>query len=670
MEKKINYLSRTYDDFRSEFQRLTRQYYPDMMKSFSDASVGQWFIDLISSLGDDLSYHIDRTFQETNINSATSRGSVLDLARSNGFKVPGKKSAMVELELTCELPLEGTGNARKANELLAPIVKNGTLVSNGAVTFMLTEDVNFAEQFNSEGISNRQIIPIRNTNGVIEKYLYKKLVMAVAGEYKVYKKTITEKDIVPFMEILIDDNSVLGIDSVLTKQGINFKNNPSINEFMKEYDENSKTKRFYEVESLIQQYRFGDVVKGGKPQVENVDMTAVQVADDGSETLLVEGETPVNVTSRQVFKGEWKALKHKFITEYTNNGQMKVIFGAGNSVQNDSGIDVTDNIYRNRVQQIMNNEHLGVLPEVGTTLFILYRTGGGAQSNVAANTITNFIYKNVEVNCNDKDGHNLAETVKNIKDTLKVNNPRPAVGGKDEPSEDEIRYMIKYNNGAQNRCVTLKDYYDRLMKLPARYGTPFRAGVIEENNKVSIYMLGVDSEGYLTKVLPITMAENIQEYLKMYRMINDYVELRSGKVVNLSFELDVYVDKTYDKTVVVKEIIDKVYEYMHINNRMMGDDVFVGDLQKEISKIDGVINLIEMRVYNEVGGDYSNDASTQQYVSAYACAGDIDVDDVEGSANRHQLDLKASDGMLISEPNTMLELKYKDRDIRCRVKLK
>ena len=54
-------------------------------------------------------------------------------------------------------------------------------------------------------------------------------------------------------------------------------------------------------------------------------------------------------------------------------------------------------------------------------------------------------------------------------------------------SSDELKYYIKYNNGAQNRCVTIKDYHDRIAKLPARYGCPFRYGVIEENNKIMLY---------------------------------------------------------------------------------------------------------------------------------------------------------------------------------------
>lgn len=205
--------------------------------------------------------------------------------------------------------------------------------------------------------------------------------------------------------------------------------------------------------------------------------------------------------------------------------------------------------------------------------------------------------------------------------------------------------------------------------MPAKYGTPFRLGVIEENNKVVIYTLGLNESGQLSKLLPSAMVDNIQSYLSNYRMINDFVELRSGKIINLSFEVDVFISKTYDKSEVVRTVIDTVYDYMDINKHQMGEDIFVGDLEKDISKIDGVINLIDLRVYNETGVGYSDDGTTQQIVSPYVCPTDPEeMQDTEVVAGRSQIDLKASDGLLFSESNSMFEILNKSKDIRIRVK--
>lgn len=669
MEKTISYLARNYDDFKSEFQKYTRKYYPSMMNDFQDASVGEWFIDLISALGDDLSYHTDRTFQETDSNSAQQKGSLLDIARTNGLKIPGRKSAMVEIEISCELPLKGDPKLQLADESYAPIVKQGTVISTGLITFQIMHDVNFAEQFNEDGISDRQIIPKRNANGLIEKYTYKKLALALAGESKIYRQTLTSNDIVPFMEVLLQDANILNVESIIFKDGTNFKDDPPISDFMIESEiytpkENgTKTWRFFEVDSLIEQYRFGDVLNSdGVPQSEFYTMPGI---DENGNYLVDDGGSNVCVRTAQVYKGEWKFLRQKFITEYTNNGQLKVIFGAGGNMVLPNP---NSNYIKYQMSKMASNDFLGVLPEAGWTMFILYRVGGGEQSNIAANTLTNFVYRNIQIDGNPDD-IDCVEKTKAVKDSLKVTNPSPSFGGKDEPTEDEIRYLIKYNNSAQDRCVTLKDYYVRLMKMPAKYGTPFRLGVIEENNKVVIYTLGLNESGQLSKLLPSAMVDNIQSYLSNYRMINDFVELRSGKIINLSFEVDVFISKTYDKSEVVRTVIDTVYDYMDINKHQMGEDIFVGDLEKDISKIDGVINLIDLRVYNETGVGYSDDGTTQQIVSPYVCPTDPEeMQDTEVVAGRSQIDLKASDGLLFSESNSMFEILNKSKDIRIRVK--
>ena len=668
MEKTISYLARNYDDFKSEFQKYTRKYYPSMMNDFQDASVGEWFIDLISALGDDLSYHTDRTFQETDSNSAQQKGSLLDIARTNGLKIPGRKSAMVEIEISCELPLKGDPKLQLADESYAPIVKQGTVISTGLITFQIMHDVNFAEQFNEDGISDRQIIPKRNANGLIEKYTYKKLALALAGESKIYRQTLTSNDIVPFMEVLLQDANILNVESIIFKDGTNFKDDPPISDFMIEdeiytpKENGTKTWRFFEVDSLIDQYRFGDVLNSdGVPQSEFYTMPGI---DENGNYLVDDGGSNVCVRTAQIYKAEWKFLKQKFITEYTNNGQLKVIFGAGGNMVLPNP---TSNYIKYQMSKMASNDFLGVLPEAGWTMFILYRVGGGEQSNIAANTLTNFVYRNIQIDGNIDDTDCIEKT-KAVKDSLKVTNPSPSFGGKDEPTEDEIRYLIKYNNSAQDRCVTLKDYYVRLMKMPAKYGTPFRLGIIEENNKVVIYTLGLNESGQLSKLLPSAMVDNIQTYLSNYRMINDFVELRSGKIINLSFEVDIFISKTYDKSEVVRTVIDTIYDYMAINKHQMGEDIFIGDLEKDISKIDGVINLIDLRVYNETGVGYSDDGTTQQIVSPYVCPTDPEeMQDTEVVAGRSQIDLKASDGLLFSESNSMFEILNK-KDIRIRVK--
>lgn len=676
-EKKITYLDRNFEDYKNSLTSFVEKYYPQIDNSMNDASIGSWLIDLVASVSDNLSYHIDRVYQETCIDTAQERSSLYSLARSNGLKIPGPKGSMAEVEFSCELPvnteyLNSSSTQGVPNWYFAPVIKKGTKLSAGSQIFEVTSDIDFSQQFDENGVSNRTIVPKRNSNGNIEKYTIKKLSTVVAGESKIYRKVLSSSDIVPFMEIILPDSNVMSVESIIFKPGNNFQSDPSINEFMYENEFTSanvtttKTDvyRFFEVNSLLQQYRWGKEVEEStaQPVVYKYGYSAV---GDNGESMGV-------VPTAAITKGKWIPLKQKFITEFTNNGYLKIIFGAGEESGQQVDYSGASNFSQNQISRMINNDSLGILPKENWTMFVLYKVGGGAASNVAKGAINNIVYLNAEIGkCvrNDED----QKIINAVKNSLSVTNTIPSVSGKDMPSEDEIRNMIKYNNAAQERCVTLKDYECRILQMPPEYGTPFRVGAVEENNKVMIYVLGVDYLGHLSEILPSQLVKNIVNYLSFYKSLNDFVEIKSGRIINLSFEVDLYINKNYNKSDVVTNVINTITDYMDINNHQMGEDIFVGDLEKEISKVDGVINLIDLRVYNEYGDGYSQTKSSQEIYVPSECEysamfGGENNEDGDTLSNKDRIDLSASDGILYTDNDSMLEIKYPEKDIRVRVK--
>lgn len=684
-ENKISYLNRNYNDYRQSILDITRQYYPDVFANLNDASIGAWLVDILCDIGDNLNFHLDRVVQETYLDSAKEFSSIQDMARTNGLRIPYKKAALVEVELSCNLPLFTQGDVGNGDmmpdESYAPYVKRGTQFSNGTTTFELTHDIDFKEQFDENGFSNRQIVPNRDSNGNIISYTYKKLAIAAACQTRIMKKVITADEIKPFMEVLIDDTGVLEVESIIIKEGTNINTDPQFNEFfVDEENYNDKNgqpvERFFEVDNLIDQYRFGYEIEESESGSQddsngfrhnkyyNPVWEIAELAD------IKEGDSTVQtIPLRVVARGKWKRLKNKFITEYDNDWKLKVIFGAGIENQYGRIPEKATEFTQYQMSRMMANDYMGVLPKPGKTMYILYTIGGGEISNIATDTLTNIISLNMDIdgNCkDDKDGSKKRD----VRQSMRVTNTTPSYGGKDAPTTEEIRYMIRYNAATQNRCVTLKDYHSRIDKIPAKYGCPFRHCVIEENNKVVIYTLGLDYLGNLTNFLAEAVAENMKEYLSHYRMINDFVEIKSGKIINLSFVVTVYIDKEYDKSEVTKRIIDMIYDYMDIRKHMMGEDIFVGDLQKEISKLDGVENLVRLRIFNEVGKEngYSDDATTQPLVNTASCCLDEYDEAEELFIGKDEIDLLKSDYMLLSEANSMFEIKQKNKDISVIVK--
>ena len=620
-------------------------------------------IDLNAAIADELSYHIDRVFQETNINSATKASSVYTMARNAGFKVPGPKGAMALVTFACTLPVGTEGPQWE----YAPTIKRGTKLSSGSQYFEVMSDVDFSKQFDEDGISNRLIYPVRNSNNVIINYKITKTAMVVAGDTRIYKKTITSRDIVPFMEITIPIENVMNVESVLVKDGVSFQTDPTLGEF---YDYRShfedKTGRgvwkYFEVDSLSQQEIWGEELKNNgepldKPANPKKELTYITLPLDEHTT------TSTAVTSLyEITRGEWKTVTQKYITEFTDNGYLKIIFGAGTD---DYQLPDAPNFAKYQMSKMINNNALGVLPSANTTVFILYRVGGGKSSNVSPNAINKITYLNVEFN--NLGSNSSTNATSGIKESIKVDSSTASVSGKDMPTVEELRNMIKYYVGAQERCVTIKDYVNRVLMIPPKYGTPFRVSGAEGNNKVMLYLLGINAAGNLDTTLPEPLITNIVKYLDNYRMINDFVEIKSGRIINLSFDIDMYVDKNYNKSDVASEVIKVVKDYMDVNKHDMGDDIFVGDIEKEISKVDGVINVIDIRVFNEFNGEYSPTKTNQEFLTPEMCYDGDTMKYVSPTGGR-QIDLELADNMLIAEGDSMFEIKYPQKDIRLRIK--
>jgi hypothetical protein len=556
---------------------------------------------------------------------------------------------MAEVRFTCQVPVAGDTYAKE----YLPIIKRGTMVNSSSQMFEVMYDINFSEQYDEFMRSDRTIEPVLDANGNITKYNITKLAVVTAGETRIFKKSIKSSDIRPFMEIIIPVEGVMNVESILMKDGDTLTSYPSYGEFYSPKEivnEASEEKncpgliRFFEVDSLAEQLRWGEALNDNNCPV----IHAYGYFNSSNNTVY---------PTCQVTKGEWKPVNHKFITEYTDNGYMKVIFGAGVKSAQYPNIDNMSSLSKHLITRTIRNNSLGELPNPGTTIFILYRVGGGSASNVAQGAISSIskLLTNFPMGAKANEATKAA-----VRNSIRVINTTPSVSGKDMPTVQEMKYLIKYNKGAQNRCVTTKDYIDRVLMMPPKYGTPFRVGCAEDNNKIMLYLLGIDYQQKLDAALPSLLTENIQNYLTEYRMINDFVEIKPGRIINLSVEVDVHVDKNYNMSDVVSLIIAKVRDYFDINKRNMGDDLYVGDLKKEISKIDGVANLIDLRVYNETCDGYSSTQTNQELYMA----GDCNRQQEEKVPGRYRIDLEASDGIIYSDGDTMLEIKWPEKDIR------
>ena len=211
--------------------------------------------------------------------------------------------------------------------------------------------------------------------------------------------------------------------------------------------------------------------------------------------------------------------------------------------------------------------------------------------------------------------------------------------------------MVRYNFSSQNRAVTLKDYVVLIDKMPGTFGIPFRNNVSENQNKIDIAVLGLDSQGKLTNQSTNTLKENIASWLADYRMMNDYVLTRDGKVFDLAFDIDIFVEKGIPDGQVVADVINSVKQYFDINKWDMGDNVYLSQLIENINNVGGVLNVIDFKIFNKNGSPYSLNVTNQEIVDFSTF--EINLTD---------------DFALFAEYDSMFQIRFPSTDIRVRVK--
>jgi hypothetical protein len=195
---------------------MVKQYYPDIFGDFNDASVGMMILEL-NAVGDMLSVNTDRMFQETQIDYAKERKSILAMARTFGLNVPGKRPSITIVDFSVTVPVFGDS----FNVAYAPIIRSGSQVTGAGKVFEVETDIDFSNPFNINGIPNRIIIPNLDSNSNLINYTLREIVKN--GTSKVFKRVISSSDVKPFLEIILPEDNVISVESIITLNGTTLK---------------------------------------------------------------------------------------------------------------------------------------------------------------------------------------------------------------------------------------------------------------------------------------------------------------------------------------------------------------------------------------------------------------------------------------------------------------
>ena len=601
--RKISYTDRDFEGLRQDLINFTQQYYPELIDNFNDASVYSVFLDLNAAIGDNLHYHIDRSIQETVLQYAQQKSSIYNIARTYGLKIPGNRPSIALVDVSITVPAFGD----QEDSRYLGIIRSGSQFIGAGQIFENQDDIDFSTQYNSKGFPNRTKIPNFDANNRIVNYTITKREVVVNGTSKVFKKVINSNDVKPFYEFFLPEKNVISITSLIQKDGTSYSSPPTYDEFITSPD------KWYEVDALAE------------------------------NTVFVEDPTKAS-DNPGIKVGKYIETENRFISEYTPEGYCRVQFGSATVTADEQLAEFARTGIPVRLQDYQNNIALGKTVKANTTLFVKYRVGGGASSNIGVNTINQIGNVNFAVN-------GPSDTInQNVLQSLRCNNVTAAIGGGDLPTTEEVRNMVTFNFAAQKRAVTVNDYNSLIRTMPSRFGAPAKAAIVEEDNKIKIEVLSYDSNRKLTSNVSNTLKDNIANYLSNYRMINDYISVRSANVVDLEFEFSVAMTSTENQGQVITNIVNSVDSYLSPTTNLLGKNVNVSDIRRIIQDIPGVSTLADLKVFNKTGGQYSSSETSQRYV------------------NDTTKQIELIDDTIFAQPNQIYQIRFPEKDIKVRIK--
>jgi hypothetical protein len=603
-QRRISYTVRDFAAIRQELINYTRTYYPELIDNFNDASVFSVFLDLNAAVADNLHYHIDRSIQETVLQYAQQRSSIYNIARTYGLKIPGQRPSIALIDFSITVPAFGD----KEDERYLGILRRGSQVIGSGQVFENLYDINFASPFNQDGFPNRLKIPNFDTSGNLINYTITKRETVINGITKVFKRVITPNDVRPFFEFFLPEKNVLGVTSIIQRDGTSYSNVPTAQEFL------GVDGRWYEVSALAEDRVF--IEDPTKPS----DDPAIKV-------------------------GRYIQTQERFMTEYTPEGFTKITFGGGTNTAEDQLREFTALDVPLKIQRYQNNSmSLGSTPKANTTLFIQYRIGGGVGTNLGVNVINQIGATDFFVN-GPSDIINTS-----VINSLTCNNVTAAIGGAGYPSTEEVRNYVTFNFAAQNRAVTINDYEAIIRNMPGQFGAPAKVSITENNNKINVNVLSYDPSGNLTSEVSNTLKQNLATYLSNYRMINDYVSIGPAEVLDLAVDVQIVLDSTQNQGVVISNVIDRITTFFSPTLRGLGEDILVSELNRIIQSENGVISVGDISIFGRVGGQYSSAETSMPY------------------SNPLTKQIQLTDNTIFAEPNQIYQVRFPAKDITVRVK--
>lgn len=588
----INYTSRDFDSIKNDLIEHAKRYYPDVYKDFNRASFGSFLMDIVAYVGDVVSFYADFQANEAFMQTSIQPANVIRHAKALGYDFEGSKVTFGSISLFILVPSNSDGSSPDFGYI--PILKKGaTFTAQDGTYFTLMADVDFssatndlvAAQFDSSS-GNTSFYAIR-AHGAVR-----------SGTRNNVPVDLSAESFARFRRVYLGNNTLTDVESCIDTEG----------------------NEWYQVDHLTQEIIYKEVINSN-------------AKNDGVSSIL----KPIVAARRFKLERDETGVYAQF---GFGNEESDTLTGIVDPSRVSLNIHGKRNISKTSFDpsELISTDKMGLSPS-GKILNFTCNFNTSQVSSIPASTLTvvndkNFVYQNY-------DSLNQA-MIDTVNGSLEVNNEESISGGGSVISRDEMKMRALANYARQDRVVTAKDYESLIYQMPGNFGSIKRCSVVGDphstNKRISIYVISENSNGKLVTTNDITK-ENIKSWISKYKPMNDVVEILDAKVVNFGIEFHAISSPTMDQSLVMTSVIDEMNKYFE-DIMDIGEPIYISNLWSVINKVDGIVDLKRLKVFNKSKNNYSSHV--------------IDFDDIV-----------TRDGTYFKTPkNVIMELKFPTIDIK------
>jgi len=599
----IKYTSREFDTIKKDLIDYVRRYYPDTYRDFNEASFGSLMIDTVAYIGDMLSFYLDYQANETFLHTAVEYENVLKLGKQLGWRFRTAPSSYGIATFYVLIPATTSGLG--PDKRYMPVLRRGsTFKASTGAGFILNEDVHFGNPNNEVRVARQN-----EDTGTPTAFAVKAFGEVVSGRYYIERHTISSFK--KFRSLQLNALDIAEVIKVTDLEG----------------------NEYFETDFLSQNVIYRGITNRDKTCGSTT--YSYSVGDQAAEIL-----KPFMVPRRFTVERKRRKTHIQFGASSDVSLPKDMIAEPSAVVLNIHGKNyMTDEAFD--PTRLIESDKFGIGPS-NTTLSVTYRMNTSTNVNCRVGQLNKVSSAKMEF----EDLSVLTpNNVKAVRGSIEVDNESPIVGYVSLPDTTELKHRIYDSYATQNRAVTQQDYESFVYQMPSKFGGIKRCKILRDHDSLkrnlNLYVLCQNRNGTLTQANSV-VKKNLKTWLIKNKMINDTIDIMDAKVINLGIEFTAIASVEAPKHDVLKAARDRLKEF-YAKYADIGEPFFITDIYKELKKVDGLVDVTDVRITQRIGNSGTKSYSDIRF--------DIDA-------------ATSSDGRYIEMPlNVIYEIKYPATDI-------